>query len=866
MDTPLRHQYLRIKKRFPGTILFFRLGDFYETFDDDARIVSQVCDIVLTSRPVAKDRRVPMAGVPHHAVETYVARLLAAGHKVAVCDQLSEPGRGLVERDVIRVITPGTVVEPAILPAGRNNYIAAVLLEKDRAGLAYADVSTGEFATTELRGEEAALESRRELSRLQPAELLLPDDAAAAEVAPATALTHYPNWHWEEETARQSLKDYFAVERLEGFGCEGKPLAVRAAGALLQYLQDTQQGLLRQIRELRTYSTGQYMTLDPQTRRNLELTANTLSGAAEFSLIWVLDQTRTPMGQRLLRRWVNQPLLEIAPLEARLDAVERFAGDTALRTEVRDALAGMRDLERATTRVLSGIAGPRELLGMRATLEKLPALHELLEPVLSAEGAARASPLLTLPDPCPEVAELIGRAISEEAPAVVSAGGVIRPGFSPELDQIVSASREAREWIAGLEDKERQRTGIKTLKVGYNKVFGYYIEVTKAMERHVPPEYIRKQTLVNAERYITPELKEYEAIVLGAQERMAEVEARLYKDLLAQISATADRLLGSAEALARLDVCASLAEVAVRQRYVRPVLNEGEAIVIKAGRHPVVELTLKEEPFIPNDLDLDCDDVQIIVLTGANMSGKSTSLRQVALIVLMAQIGSFVPAEKAEIGLVDRIFTRVGAQDDIATGRSTFMVEMTETANILHHATRRSLIVLDEIGRGTSTYDGLAVARAVLEYIHNHPRLGSRTIFATHYHELTEMAEVLPRVRNFNVAVTEERGRVVFLHKIVPGGADRSYGIHVAQLAGLPGSVIHRAEEVLSTLEQRGEKEERREAMRQVTVVKQLSLFGGEPSPALEELKKVRVEELTPLEAINKLYELKRMVEEGELL
>jgi DNA mismatch repair protein MutS len=856
MDTPLRHQYLRIKKRFPDTILFFRLGDFYETFDDDARIVSQVCDIVLTSRPVAKDRRVPMAGVPHHAVETYVAKLLAAGHKVAVCDQLSEPGRGLVERDVIRVITPGTVLEPNILAAGRNNYIAALLMEKDRAGLAYADVSTGEFATTEIRGEEAALEARRELSRLQPAELLLPEDGEPVELA--VALTHYPNWHWEEEGARQSLKDHFAVERLEGFGCEGKPLAIRAAGALLQYLQDTQLGLLRQVRALRTYSTGQYMALDPQTRRNLELTANTLSGAAEFSLTWVLDQTRTPMGQRLLRRWVNQPLLELPAINARLDAVELFTGDTALRAGVRDVLAGMRDIERITTRALSGIAGPRELLGLRTTLEKLPPLAGFLASVLPAGG------LLTVPDPCTDVADLTARAISEESPAVVSAGGVIRPGFAPELDQIVSASREAREWIAGLEDKERARTGIKTLKVGYNKVFGYYIEVSKAQERHVPEEYIRKQTLVNAERYITPELKEYEAIVLGAQERMAEVEARLYKDILAQISAAADRLLATADALARLDVCASLAEVAVRQRYARPALNEGEAIVIKAGRHPVVELTLKEEPFIPNDLFLDCNDAQIIVLTGANMSGKSTSLRQVALIVLMAQIGSFVPAEKAEIGLVDRIFTRVGAQDDIATGRSTFMVEMTETANILHHATRRSLIVLDEIGRGTSTYDGLAVARAVLEYIHNHPRLGARTIFATHYHELTEMASVLPRVRNFNVAVTEERGRVIFLHKIVPGGADRSYGIHVAQLAGLPGSVIHRAEEVLATLEKRGDKEERREAMRQTVVVKQMSLFGSAPSPVAEELRRIRVEELTPLEAINKLYELKKMAEEGE--
>lgn len=861
MTTPLRHQYLQIKRRYPDAILFFRLGDFYETFDDDAKIVSEVCDIVLTSRPVSKKNRVPMAGVPHHAAEGYIAKLLDAGYKVAVCEQLSEAGRGLVERDVVRVVTPGTLIEPDMLEGGRNNYIAAVVLDGERAGLAYADVSTGEFATTEIRGPEATLEVQRELSRLQPAELLLSEDDPTVQGIAAQdeeIVTWYPRWHWDEQTTRQALKDYFAVERLEGFGCEGKPFAIRAAGALLQYLEDTQQRLLRQIRALRTYSIGQYMTLDPQTRRNLELLANTLTGETRYSLYWVLDQTRTPMGARMLRRWISQPLLVLEEIEARLDAVELFVEDTALRAGLRDLLSGMRDLERSTTRVLSGIAGPRELLGMRATLDKLPQLGELLAPVLPAGG------LLEQPPRCEEVRDLIERAISEEAPAVVSAGGVIRRGFSSELDQVVAASQEAKDWIASLETEEQERTGIQSLKVGYNKVFGYYIEVTKTHTDKVPEEYVRKQTLVRAERYITPELKEYEAIVLGAQERMAEIEARLYQDLLQQIAASADPLLVASRALARLDVTAALAEVAVRHRYVRPQLDEGEAIRIVEGRHPVVEITLQGEPFIPNDTYLSCDDAQIIVLTGPNMSGKSTALRQVALIVLMAQIGSFVPADRAEVGLVDRIFTRVGAQDDIATGRSTFMVEMTETANILHHATRRSLIVLDEIGRGTSTYDGLAIARAVVEYLHNHPRLGARTIFATHYHELTELAEVLPRLRNFNVAVSEERGTVVFLRKIVPGGADRSYGIHVAQLAGLPRTVIHRAEEVLQQLEGRGDKEERREAMRQVTVVKQLPLFGAPPSPVLEELKGIAVEELTPLEAINRLYELKRLAEEGE--
>ncbi|MBN1484359.1 MAG: DNA mismatch repair protein MutS [Chloroflexia bacterium] len=859
MTTPLRHQYLRIKRRYPNAILFFRLGDFYETFDDDARTVSEVCDIVLTSRPISKKKRVPMAGVPHHAAEGYIAKLLSAGYKVAVCEQLSEPGRGLVERDVVRVVTPGTLVEPEILPAGRNNYIAAVFAAKKLAGLAYADVSTGEFATTELQGEDTLTEIQRELSRLQPAELLLPEEHPLSEVLAAqyatATITLYPLWHWEEEGARQALRDYFAVERLDGFGCAGRALAVRAAGALLQYLQDTQQRLLRQIRALRTYSVGQYMTLDPQTRRNLELLANTLTGSLEHSLIWVLDKTRTAMGARMLRRWLSQPLLEVEPIERRLDAVELFVGDTALRTDLRERLHGMRDLERATSRVLSGIAGPRELLGVAQTLGRLPALGDLLRPHLPEDG------LLSLPDPCAEVKELLDRAISEDAPAVLSAGGVIQPGFSAELDQVLAASQEARDWIASLENKERERTGIGSLKVGYNKVFGYYIEVPKTQESKVPKEYIRKQTLVRAERYITPELKEYEAIVLGAQERMNEIEARLYKEILQQLGTQADPLLAAALALARLDVCAALAEVAVRHRYVRPELDESEEIEIEAGRHPVVEVTTQNEPFIPNDVYLSCGEAQIIVLTGPNMSGKSTAIRQVALITLLAQIGSFVPAGRARIGLVDRIFTRVGAQDDLATGRSTFMVEMTETANILHHATRRSLIVLDEIGRGTSTYDGLAIARAVVEYLHNHPDLGSRTIFATHYHELTELAEVLPRLRNFNVAVSEEGGTVIFLRKIVPGGADRSYGIHVAQLAGLPRTVIHRAEEVLEQLEKRGDKEERREAMRQVTVVQQLPLFGAPPTPVLEALKTLRVEELTPLEAINKLYELKRMAE-----
>lgn len=866
--TPVRKQYLQIKAQHPDAIVFFRLGDFYETFDQDAEIAARELDLVLTSRPVSKNQRVPMAGVPYHAVEGYIARLIEKGYRVAIAEQVGEvTGRGLVAREVTRIVTPGTVVEPALLDEKRPNYLAAVVIEDNQAGLAYADITTGEFAATQFDIAELA----QELARLQPRECLVARDAGSGigdwEIPipnHQSLITHFtplPPYRFELGAARQALLDHFGVATLDGFGCTGKPLAIRTAGAIVHYLRETQKGSLAQITTLRTYSTARYMTLDAATRRNLELTETIRERKIRGSLLGVLDQTLTPMGGRLLRARLSQPLLDRAELEARLDEVQVFYDDAILRGRVREMLKNTPDLERLTNRVLAGIASPRDLIGIRRALEIVPELIKTLEQgdtETQGHGDTNPPSLLTnirSLNPCSDVAALIASAITDDPPANVSSGGVIRLGFSAELDGIATSARDARAWVAGLEARERQRTGIKSLKVGYNKVFGYYIEVTKANLDAVPADYIRKQTLVNAERFITPELKEYETLILNAEERQIEVETRLFKEICQQIAAQGGALLETARALARLDVAAALAEVAVRHRYVRPQLADDETLEIVAGRHPVAEQTL-QEPFVPNDLRLNADE-RILVITGPNMAGKSIFIRQAALIVLMAQMGSFVPAERAHIGLVDRIFTRIGAQDEVAAGQSTFMVEMVETAHILHHATPRSLLILDEIGRGTSTYDGLSIAWAVVEYLHNHPERRARTLFATHYHELIELAERLPMVRNYNLAVVEEGGHVVFLHKVVPGGADRSYGIHVAQLAGVPRPVIHRAQELLQQLES-GEFRPGTAAPEPYQPV----LFAQE-HPVIEELRALDISTMTPLEAINKLYELQRRAKAG---
>jgi len=863
--TPLRKQYLDIKSRHPDAIVFFQLGDFYETFDDDAETAADELDVVLTSRPIAKNQRIPMAGVPCHAIKGYVARLIEKGYRVAIADQMDDTtSSGLVVRQVTRVVTPGTVVEPALLEEKRPNYLAAVVIDGDRAGLAYVDITTGEFATAQL--ERSAIE--QELARVQPRECLVPEqgrwertddlspetteDPASnlRHLGPGTHVTPLPGYRFELGTARQMLQDHFNVATLDGFGCAGKPLAIRAAGSILHYLRETQKGALKQIVSLSTYSTSRFMQLDANTRRNLEITETIRDRQKRGSLLGVIDETLTAMGGRLLRARLAQPLLDREKLGDRLDEVDAFYDETILRRKVRELLKTVPDLERLANRVLGDSATPRDLVGIREALETVPDLKEALSqsPVCTTQFGSGL-------DPCVDVASLIAAAIVDDPPGKPSGGGVIRRGFSDELDDLLRSVREAREWLASLEKREKKRTGIKSLKVGHNKVYGYYIEVTKANLDAVPDEYTRKQTLTNSERYIIPELKEVETRILSAEERQSEIEARLFHDVCSQVAARVDPLLATARTLARLDVASGLAEVAVKNRYARPDLTDENVLDIDAGRHPVVEKVQRDEPFTPNDLHLNGDE-RILIITGPNMAGKSVYLRQAALIVLMAQVGSYVPADRAKIGIVDRIFTRIGAQDEVAFGQSTFMVEMVETANILNHATPRSLLILDEVGRGTSTYDGLSIAWAVVEYLHNHPERQARTLFATHYHELTEMANRLPSVRNYNLAVVEEGKRVVFLHKVEPGGADRSYGIHVAQLAGVPRPVLHRAEELLTQLES-GEFRPGTEKPEPYQPV----LF-AEENPIVEDLQRMDVSSMTPLEAINKLYELQKRAQE----
>ena len=880
---PLRKQFLQIKARFPDTILFFRLGDFYETFDGDAEIAASVLDIVLTGREMGKNLRVPMAGIPHHAAEAHIARLIAAGHKVAVCEQIGEAtkGKGLVERDVTRVVTPGTVSDPTMLDARTNNYIVAVSIEGPRAGVAFADITTGEFQTTELRAEtpeEALLATGRELLRLGTAELVLSSDLTdslalpmASWVPEGASLSRTDAWRWQSDRTRSALLRHFRTESLDGFGCAGLPLAIRAAGGLLQYLEDTQMNGLAQITRLSTYSTSSFMTLDAQTRRNLELTESA-RGERRHSLTAVLDRTHTPMGARLLRRWIGQPLLDRDAITNRLDHVTHLVDSTATRTRIRQALREVGDIERLANRAITRRISPRELATLRAALQKLPEISQHL---------TFLPPEVKLPD-LEALASHLATALVDEPPVSLGKGVVFRPGFASELDSFRSNAREAREWIANLERTERERVGIRTLKVGYNRVFGYYLEVTAAAlasaERDrlqrgddgpaLPADYIPKQSLANATRYFTPQLKEYETLVLNAEETLASMEADIFHRLVQEVASSGADLLRASEVVAYVDTIASLADVAVDAGYTRPIIEDGERTEIELGRHPVLESILPSGEYVPNSAHLDTQSDQILILTGPNMAGKSSWLRQVALITLMGQIGSFVPAAKATLGIVDRIFTRIGAQDDIATGQSTFMVEMLETANILNHATGRSLIVLDEIGRGTSTYDGLAIARAIVEYIHNATNLGCRTLFATHYHELTELASLLPRVKTYRMDVLEEGERVVFLRQVVPGGADKSYGVHVAQLAGIPRGVVLRAREILQDLEQHagqanGSAQARREAMREPAPDSgpglQLTFF-DQPNPAVERLRKLDIESMSPLDAITALFELKRLI------
>ena len=868
--TPMLTQYRAIKREHEDVILLFRLGDFYEMFGEDARLAAQVLDLVLTSREMGKGRRVPMCGIPYHAADRYLAKLLAAGHKAAICEQVEDPktAKGLVKREVIRILTPGTVVEEHLLEERASNYLVSVAQAEGRWGLAAADSSTGEFAVTEFGGPDMWGELCEEISRLHPAELLAPEGSEQGEAlgaiarAEAATLTTCAPDALGSYSAGEFLRRHFGVASLRGFGCEEMPAAIEAAAAVIAYLRRAHKSGLEQLRSLRTYAREQFMVVDATTRRNLELLASLRDGSRQNTLLSVLDRTLTPMGARLLRQWITAPLLEAREIEERLDRVQAWHEEAVLRARVRDQLKEIRDLERLVGRAATATATGRDLAGLRDSLARLPELAA----ALASSGRPALSSSVAGFDPVSELHDLLARSLEDSPPLAVRDGGSIRAGYSSELDELREARTHGKEWIAGLQERERAATGIRSLRVSYNQVFGYYIEVTRPNLHLVPSDYQRRQTTANAERFVTPELKEWESKVLGAEERILALEQELLAGLRAKAAEEAARVQRAAQVVAEADVLAGLAEVAARNRYVRPVITEDDRIEIRGGRHPVVELALQEERFVPNDAHLDCSENQVLIITGPNMAGKSTYLRQVALIVLMAQMGSFVPAASASIGLVDRIFTRVGASDDLATGQSTFMTEMTETANILHHATRRSLIMLDEIGRGTSTFDGLSLAWSVAEHIHNAPHLGSRTLFATHYHHLNELADSLPRVRNYRVAVKEKGDQVIFLRQIVPGGTDRSYGIQVARLAGLPAEVLERAKQILWSLEQRdhvtGGNGRGVPVAARRPHADQLALFAGAPDPIVEELRRVDLDHLTPIEALNRLADLKRLAEE----
>src|SRR6266567_3582414 len=802
MIKPSRVQYLQIKSQYADAILFYQVGDFYETYDEDAYVAARVLQIVLTKKTYGEER-VPMAGVPLHALENYVGKLIQHGYKVAICEQVGEVGKGLVERAVTRILTAGTLSEPNLLPARQNNFLVAIASGRTQTALAAVDVSTGEFSVTWFAPDELPAALEGELQRLAPTECLLVEGSLAYKFPSETmTLTTCPPYFFELEAARTRLCRLFGVQSLDAYGCAQVPQAIAAAGAIVAYLEKMNAKLLSLLTGLRSYATTSYMTLDAHTQRNLDLLQGARSGSVQGSLLGVLDRTITPMGARQLRRAITQPLLDLAQLEARLDGVEELYESPAMRSRFTMFLQRLGDIERIAGRVRQGTAIPREALALREYLQVIPQLQSLLRGC----NALLLAELADFLDACPQVGALIDKALTRagEEDEREDDGRLIRAGFHAELDELIASIHDSKRWITSLEARERERSGIKSLRVGYNKVFGYYIEVSRGKVDQVPPDYMRKQTLTNAERFTTPELKEHEARVLSAEERIDEMERSIYADVLRQLGVYYPQLIATAGAIAQVDVLLNFAEVAAHAGYVRPVIEQSSAIEIVGGRHPFVEQALDGDTFIPNDAHLEAEhEARIILLTGPNMAGKSTYLRQVALITLLAQIGCFVPARSARMGLVDRIFTRVGAEDDIASGKSTFMIEMEETATILHHATRHSLIILDEIGRGTSTYDGLAIARAVVEHLHT--AAGARTLFATHYHELASMADELHHLRVYTMAISDdEHGGIVFLHRVTPGCIGRSYGVYVAKLAGMPLSIVRRAEEVLKLLEAGG--------------------------------------------------------------
>jgi DNA mismatch repair protein MutS len=868
--TPMMQAYLQTKEEYKDCILFYRLGDFYEMFFDDAIIVSKELEITLTGKSCGMEERAPMCGVPYHAVEGYLNKLVANGHKVAICEQVEDPklAKGLVKREVIRIVTPGTNMDMQALDESKNNYLMCIVYLADKYGISVVDVSTGDYYVTEVDTERKLID---EITKYAPSEIVCNEsfymsgvDLEDMKHRLGIVVYALEAWYFGDDLARETLTSHFKVRSLEGLGLNDFDCGVIAAGALLKYLYETQKNNLENISEIHPYSTGKYMILDSSTRRNLELVETLREKQKRGSLLWVLDKTKTAMGARLLRSYVEQPLIDREEIEHRQEAIEELNANIITRDELREYLNPIYDLERLITRVTYMTANPRDLIAFRNSIAMLPPIHSLLD---DFQGKVLKS-IQNDMDTLEELYALIDAAIIEEPPISVREGGLIKEGYNEEVDRYRNAKTEGKTWLAELEAKEREKTGIKNLKIKYNKVFGYYLEVTNSYKNLVPDYFTRKQTLANAERYITPELKELEDMILGAEDKLVALEYDLFCEVRNKIAAEVVRIQRTAKAVAGLDVFASLAAVADQNNYCRPKINTNGVIDIRNGRHPVVEKMITNDMFIDNDTYLDNGNNRISIITGPNMAGKSTYMRQTALIVLMAQIGSYVPASSAKIGIVDRIFTRVGASDDLASGQSTFMVEMNEVANILRNATSDSLLVLDEIGRGTSTFDGLSIAWAVVEHISNPKLLGAKTLFATHYHELTELEGKLNNVNNYCIAVKEKGDDIVFLRKIVKGGADKSYGIQVAKLAGVPDSVIERAKEIVEELSANditgatrnltvdtGSKK-KKEKLDEVDLT-QMSLFDTvKDDDIIEELVSVDVGNLTPIEALNKLYEL----------
>jgi len=862
--TPAMRQYYEAKEKHKDALIFFRMGDFYESFGDDARTIAKELDITLTSRGRDKEGGdMPLAGIPYHAVDSYLPRLIKKGYKVAICEQLEDPktAKGIVKRGVVRVITPGTVIDSSMISDQTNNYLMSVSGEGLEFGLSFLEVSTGEFMTTQFTDNQNYDKIISEAARIHPAECILPP--ALFENKKLTqrlkdlgiALNKFDTDAFDPKSARDRLLKHFAVLTLEGMGFEKLGFDVSASGAALEYAMTTQMRDLKHIQTVRTYSENEFMVLDSITLRNLEI-IQSIRGGGAGSLLSVIDRTGTPMGGRLLRKWLLLPLISVNKITERLDAVEEIVKKTLLRYDLRSQLQRIRDIERLIGRIVYGNSNARDLIALKVSLHAIPEITKSLKESDIKPGLL--SGIISRIGDYTGTAALLERALVDDPPVSVREGGMIKEGYDEKLDELKKLSLHGKDWIAEMQQKERDRTGIKSLKVGYNSVFGYYIEVTKGNLSQVPADYIRKQTTANGERFYTPQLKEKEVMILSADEKRMALEFELFTELNSLVAGRSKELQATALAIAELDVIVNLAETAVNNKYVRPEVNDGCNILIRDGRHPVVERTLSG--FVPNDTHMDCQDNQFLLITGPNMAGKSTYMRQTALIVIMAQLGSFVPASYASIGIVDRIFTRVGAFDDLASGQSTFMIEMVELANILNNATPKSLILLDEIGRGTSTYDGYSIAKAVVEFIHNKDRVGVRSLFATHYHQLTAIEGVLKRLKNYHIAVKEEGNDLVFLRKIIPGATDRSYGIHVARLAGVPLKVTQRAKEVLKEVENGS-------AIRGGGSARYTQLMLFEPqvpkeSPVVEELKKLNVEAMTPLEALNALAELKKKAEE----